>query len=177
VHPFGDEAVNPGASDLLKYGSPFIRRSLQECGETTLGKEHGPGEAVEIHSCGFIDLFGHSPDLGLEKGACLAVCDLVFRGLELAVGFLPRTALAPMATEAPRPGTEGHLCKALPRLSGHDFVAAFRNPVQPGRSPVEGKADGVKNSCLTGSRGPRDGKDAVGGEGRVGQVNFPFPHK
>ena len=173
----GDVAVNLRARDLLQDGGPFVRGRLQEGGEASLGQEHGPGEPVEIHSGGFLDLPGHTPDLGLEESARLAVGDLVLRGLEFAVRLFPRPALAPVAPEAPRPGPEGHFGKALPRLAGHDLVAAFRHPVQPRGPPVEGQTDGVQDGGLSGAGGPRDGEDAVGREGGVGQVDFPFPHQ
>ena len=82
--------------------------------------------------------------------------------------------LAPVASETPRLGLECHFSKAFAGLAGHDLVSAFGNLVQARCSSVKGEANGIEDSRLPRAGGASDREDAVGGEGRMRQVDFPF---
>ena len=177
VYADGDLAVDFGAGYLLQNRCALIRCCLQKGGKATLGQQHGAGEAVKVHAGGVFHLFGHPADQRFNHLAGIGIGDFLLRCLQFAFRFLPRAALAPVATVAAGGGFKGHLGKALPGLPGHDFIAALADPVQSGGATVERQADGIQDGGLARAGGPGDGEDAVGCVSRISQVYLPLTHQ
>jgi hypothetical protein len=82
--------------------------------------------------------------------------------------------LAPVAAVTAFLRLEGHLGKAFTGLARHDLVAAFGGFVQAGRPAVEPEADCVEDGRLARAGWAGDGKYAVRGIGRMGEIHMPF---
>ena len=174
MYAHGDAAVDLGAGDLFEDRRPFVRGCLEKGREATLGKQHGAGEPVEIHAGGRFDPAGHPPDGRIQNFPGLGVGHLVLRGLQFTTRMLACPSLAPGTPELPGVRGKGHLGTAFAGLAGHDFVAALGHLVQPRRASVQGQADRIEDGRLARAGGPGDGKNAVRGVGRVGQVDLPL---
>ena len=170
----GDPAVDFRTRDLFEDGRALIGRGLEKGGESPLGQEHRLGEALEIHARHRLDEFADLVDLRFQDPAGFGVRDFMPGLLQLAVRLFMGAALAPVAAVTALPGLEGHLGEAFAGLARHDLVAALRDLVQTGRAAVKGKTDGVHDGRLPRPRGAGDGEDAVGGIGRVGEIDLPF---
>src|SRR5690554_5701644 len=170
-------AVDLCARDLLQDRSPIIRCRLKERGEAALGKQHGTGKTIKVHTGSRLDLVGYTSHLGFEDLAGISIGNFMFRSLELAIRLLACPMLAPMTAVTPTLGFEGHLGKTFAGLPGHDFVSALGNLVQARRPPIEGKTDSIEDRSLTRAGRAGNGEDAVRREGWVHQVDFPLAYQ
>src|SRR5690349_184538 len=103
--------------------------------------------------------------------------NLMFRSLEFAIRFFTCPVVTPVATETTGLCLKRHFSKAFADLTGHYLVSAFGDFAQPRGPPVESEANGIEDGCLPGSGWTGDGKNTVGGKGRMRQVDFPFTHQ
>src|SRR5690606_34479749 len=99
------------------------------------------------------------------------------RRLQGAVDPPTRPALTPVAAVTTARRLEGHLGEAFTGLAGHDLVAAVGQPTQARGTAVQRQTDGIEYGGLARAGRPGNGKDAVGGEGGIGEIDLPLTHQ
>ncbi len=86
----------------------------------------------------------------------------------------PSSGLAPMAAVHTSDGLESDFSETRASLPGHDFVGTRTNRIQPGRSGIQGQADGIEDGGFPRSSGPCDGEDAISRIITLGEIDSPF---
>lgn len=97
--------------------------------------------------------------------------------LQAPLGFFPRPALLPVAAEAPALRLKHDLGIALASLPGHNLIPALSNFPKPGRSPIQSKTQGIKNSRLARTRRAGQSKNPIGNIFGISKIDPPLTIK
>ena len=139
-----------------------------------MGQQHGFGKARKVQPG---DL-GHLPEfVGAVRGQNLPVCharQLDLGGLQGSVCLVARAALAPEGAVGDAFDLELHFREAFGLVARHHIIAAGADGGKARRLVVQRQADGIEQGGLACARGAGDGKQAVVGKGRGGEVHRPF---
>ena len=178
-HLARDVAVNLGAGQFLQQLGAVVGAGVQKGGKTALGQQHGLGEAGKVQARNG----GHAPELvhalaaqnGAFAGGPVHTGQLHFGRLQRAVHLVTRAALAPEGAVHRAFHLKLHLGQAVHRVARHDVVGGCRDAFQARGLVVQRQANGVQQGRFARAGGAGDGKQAVVGKGRLGEVNAPLP--